>query len=232
VFNLSGSEMIFLLLIALVVLGPEKLPEAVRKFGKAYGEFKKMTTGFQSELRSALDEPMKEMRETADQLRKSANLDFNFEPDRVDGDTGHPAGTTPVSAAPMPDPATTTAATDAVATDAVVGDAVVADAITSTPAPKPVDLSAFGLGSSTGAADHVDTIDVDSTGLANSADPPATTPPVAPAPAAPTPSGWNPAPQPTTVTTTQQPAAPTPSGWSPLSSKGAGGISDDEVAPG
>src|SRR5713101_6011949 len=80
VFNFSGSEIVFLLLLALIVLGPEKLPEAVRKFGKTYGEFKKMTTGFQSELRSALDEPMKEMRETADQLRKSANLDFNFEP--------------------------------------------------------------------------------------------------------------------------------------------------------
>ena len=44
-FNLSGSEIVFLLLLALIVLGPEKLPEAVRKFGKAYAEFKKMTTG-------------------------------------------------------------------------------------------------------------------------------------------------------------------------------------------
>jgi sec-independent protein translocase protein TatB len=58
-----------------VVLGPEKLPEAVRRFGKAYGEFKKMTTGFQSELRSALDEPMREMRETADALRKAVDIE-------------------------------------------------------------------------------------------------------------------------------------------------------------
>ncbi len=78
-FNLSGSEMIFLLLIALVVLGPEKLQEAVRRFGKAYGEFKKVTSGFQTELRSALDEPMREMRDTADAMRKAANLDFNFD---------------------------------------------------------------------------------------------------------------------------------------------------------
>ncbi len=76
-FNLSGSEIVFLLLIALIVLGPEKLPEAVRKFGKAYAEIKKMSSGFQSELKSALDEPMREMRETADAFKKAANFDFD-----------------------------------------------------------------------------------------------------------------------------------------------------------
>jgi sec-independent protein translocase protein TatB len=76
-FNLSGSEIVFLLLIALIVLGPEKLPEAVRKFGKTYSEFKKMSTGFQSELKSALDEPMREMRETADAFKKAANFDLD-----------------------------------------------------------------------------------------------------------------------------------------------------------
>ena len=78
--------MVFLLIIALVVLGPEKLPDAVRKFGKFYGEFKKMSTGFQSELRNALDEPMREMRETADAVRQAAS--FDFEPTVVDGDSG------------------------------------------------------------------------------------------------------------------------------------------------
>ena len=79
-FNLSGSEIVFLLLIALIVLGPEKLPEAVRKFGKAYAEFKKMSSGFQSELKTALDEPMREMRETAEAFKNAANFDFLDEP--------------------------------------------------------------------------------------------------------------------------------------------------------
>ena len=92
-FNFSGSEIVFLLLLALIVLGPEKLPEAVRKFGKTYAEFKKVTAGFQSELKSALDEPMREMRETADAFKKAATFDLNadFDPDPVDaakdGDT-------------------------------------------------------------------------------------------------------------------------------------------------
>ena len=80
-FNLSGSEIVFLLLIALIVLGPEKLPEAVRKFGKVYAEAKKMSTGFQSELKSALDEPMREMRETAEAFKKAANFDFDADAD-------------------------------------------------------------------------------------------------------------------------------------------------------
>ncbi len=46
-FNIQGSELIFLLLVALVILGPEKLPDAVRKFTKAYTEFRKMANGFQ-----------------------------------------------------------------------------------------------------------------------------------------------------------------------------------------
>lgn len=74
-FNLSGSEIIFLILIALVVLGPDKLPDAMRKAGKAYGDFKRMTSGFQSEMKSVLDEPMRELRETADLAKSSAMFD-------------------------------------------------------------------------------------------------------------------------------------------------------------
>jgi sec-independent protein translocase protein TatB len=74
VFNLSGSEIIVILLLALVVLGPEKLPEALRRAGRTYSELKKMGNSFQSEMRSVLDEPMKEMRDTADLLRKAVDI--------------------------------------------------------------------------------------------------------------------------------------------------------------
>ena len=73
-FNLQGSEIIIVLLLALVVLGPEKLPDAMRKMGQAYAELKKMSSGFQSEFRSVIDEPMREIRETADVLRDSADF--------------------------------------------------------------------------------------------------------------------------------------------------------------
>lgn len=72
-FNLQGSEIIFILLIALVVLGPEKLPGAIRRATKTYAELRKMGTGFQNEFKSALDEPMREMRQTADLIKESAD---------------------------------------------------------------------------------------------------------------------------------------------------------------
>lgn len=72
-FNLTGSEIIVILLLALVVLGPDKLPDAIRRFTQTYSEFRKMSSGFQSELRSALDEPMREMRETANVMRDAAD---------------------------------------------------------------------------------------------------------------------------------------------------------------
>ena len=72
-FNLQGSEIIVILLLALVILGPEKLPDAVRKFAQTYGELKKMGTGFQSELRSVLDEPIREMKETARLVQDAAD---------------------------------------------------------------------------------------------------------------------------------------------------------------
>ena len=40
-FNLQGSEIVVILLLALVVLGPEKLPDAVRKFTQTYAELKR-----------------------------------------------------------------------------------------------------------------------------------------------------------------------------------------------
>lgn len=75
-FNIQGGELIFLLLIALLVLGPEKLPDAIRKFGRAYSEFKKMANGFQGELKQVLDEPMRELRETAGMVREAADIDI------------------------------------------------------------------------------------------------------------------------------------------------------------
>jgi sec-independent protein translocase protein TatB len=73
VFNLTGSEITMILLIALVVLGPEKLPDAVRRFMQTYNELKKMGNGFQSEIKAAFDEPMREMRNTAKLVMDSAD---------------------------------------------------------------------------------------------------------------------------------------------------------------
>ena len=51
------------------MLGPDKLPDAVRRAGRLYGELRRMSSGFQAELRDALDEPMREVRSTTDLVK-------------------------------------------------------------------------------------------------------------------------------------------------------------------
>lgn len=57
-FNIGGGEFLIIFLVALVVLGPTKLPEAARQIGKVIGEFRKVSNSFQSELKNALDDPV------------------------------------------------------------------------------------------------------------------------------------------------------------------------------
>ena len=71
--SLSAGEIIAILVIALIVLGPEKLPDAIRKFGNIYGELRRMSHGFQSELKDAFDEPLRELRGTAQMMQDAVN---------------------------------------------------------------------------------------------------------------------------------------------------------------
>jgi sec-independent protein translocase protein TatB len=58
VFGVGTAELLVIGLIALLVLGPDKLPEAARKVGRIITELRRVSSGFQSELRDALQEPM------------------------------------------------------------------------------------------------------------------------------------------------------------------------------
>ena len=54
-FNVGGPEIVVIILVALVVLGPEQLPKALRTFGNVMAEIRKVSGGFQAEMRSAMD---------------------------------------------------------------------------------------------------------------------------------------------------------------------------------
>jgi len=54
-FNVGGGEVLVILIAALIVLGPDKLPNAARQVGKYLAEFRKISQGFQDELRGAMD---------------------------------------------------------------------------------------------------------------------------------------------------------------------------------
>ena len=63
-FNVGGPEVLVILLVALIVLGPAQLPKAARQVGQVMAEIRKVSTGFQRELSSAL-----QAEETAAELR-------------------------------------------------------------------------------------------------------------------------------------------------------------------
>lgn len=49
-FGIGGQELILILLVALIVLGPKKLPEMAKTIGKALGEFQRATDDFKKEI--------------------------------------------------------------------------------------------------------------------------------------------------------------------------------------
>ena len=54
-FNVGGPEVLVVILVALIVLGPEQLPKAMRTFGSVMSEIRKVSSGFQAEMRNAMD---------------------------------------------------------------------------------------------------------------------------------------------------------------------------------
>lgn len=55
-FGLGASELIIILVIALLVLGPTKLPQAARTIGKGLSEFRRAATDFQHTIEDAARE--------------------------------------------------------------------------------------------------------------------------------------------------------------------------------
>ena len=51
---MSGSEILFLLVAGLVVLGPERLPGVIRKGGKIYGDLRRAASGYEKEFTSGM----------------------------------------------------------------------------------------------------------------------------------------------------------------------------------
>jgi sec-independent protein translocase protein TatB len=55
VFNVGAGEMVVVFLLALIVLGPERLPKAMGQVGRYVAQMRKLSSGFQDEIRRAMD---------------------------------------------------------------------------------------------------------------------------------------------------------------------------------
>jgi sec-independent protein translocase protein TatB len=87
---LSMPHLIVLFVVALVIFGPQKLPELARMLGKATAEFRKMTGDF----RYALEEEVREL-ERQTRIREAEAAAASSQPQP------HPVETAPVVPAPL-----------------------------------------------------------------------------------------------------------------------------------
>ncbi|MEZ5279937.1 MAG: twin-arginine translocase TatA/TatE family subunit [Acidimicrobiales bacterium] len=72
--SVSSTEIIVVLLVALIVLGPNQLPDAMRRLGSAYREFKKISSSVQNEINSVVSETTGMFTSTADTVSGRAEV--------------------------------------------------------------------------------------------------------------------------------------------------------------
>lgn len=99
-FNVGGGEILVILLVALLVLGPDKLPGAARSAGRMMRQVRSVAQGFQDEVRAAIDDDDRarsgsSARTTADHLPRT-----DVHPEAGAGPALPPADATPPPDAP------------------------------------------------------------------------------------------------------------------------------------
>ena len=65
-FGMGMPEILLILAIALIVIGPKKLPDLAKSMGKAFGEFKRATSDFKQAI--DLDNEVSSVKKTFDDI--------------------------------------------------------------------------------------------------------------------------------------------------------------------
>jgi Tat protein translocase TatB subunit len=82
-FGIGMPEMFLIMAIALIVIGPKKLPDLAKSLGRAFAEFKRAT----SELKESLeiDSELKDIKKTFndmnDEIKESMDVDVDAKPE-------------------------------------------------------------------------------------------------------------------------------------------------------
>jgi sec-independent protein translocase protein TatB len=76
-FGIGMPEMLLIIAVALVVIGPKKLPDLAKSLGRAMGEFKKATSEIKQSIGSDTD--FKEVKDTFDDIQKDIKGSVTFD---------------------------------------------------------------------------------------------------------------------------------------------------------
>ena len=70
-FNIGGGELLVIMLVALLVLGPDKLPGAAKQAGEFLNKLRSMSNDFRQEIRDAVPDEVLDLKREVDQTRQS-----------------------------------------------------------------------------------------------------------------------------------------------------------------
>lgn len=80
-FNVGPEKLILLFVIALVVLGPQRLPGAARSLGRAVAELRRLSGNLQQEVHGALGDDREAFTEAVNTLRGGLGSVFTVSED-------------------------------------------------------------------------------------------------------------------------------------------------------
>ena len=90
-FGLGIGEFVFILVVALLVLGPQQLPKLARQMGRATREFKRAAQEFQNTLSEVdIDKEVEEYKSQVETLKKDVEKSLEEPKVPVDGTADEP----------------------------------------------------------------------------------------------------------------------------------------------
>jgi sec-independent protein translocase protein TatB len=126
-FNITGGEMLIILVVALVILGPDRIPEVAKSAGRMISKVKSFTEGMQTSVSGVMDDPsmkpLKDLSELAARPRqKLAEYALEAEAEeRARKEAAQQAADEPVPAPADPAPTDAPPADDAPAVTETTG---------------------------------------------------------------------------------------------------------------
>ena len=120
--NIGPTELIVILVIALIVFGPRKLPDLGKSLGQAMAQFRRASDDFKRSWEQEVELERTRLNEPKDESWKEATTDtttdttvhddYSVDPDRLEPEhAAEPAS--PAASTPEPAPATVAHSTDA-----------------------------------------------------------------------------------------------------------------------